>query len=315
MSTKIPEVIAVVTTPYHAEDPEPLKAQKGLELKLLTPSPPTSDFYGWWLCATSEGKKAYVSETFMTMADGVGTLTRDYDATELTIAEGERVKVLEEHNGWYWVQWGERLGWVPLKNVKLLDELPCWQTGRLTIRALGKASAQAVLDYHLRNREHLRATNPSLPRDFYTLQYHRQNGQKSVVEYAGDSAYRFIFSLTDEPNQVIGTVNYSQVFRGSFQACYLGYGIDHHHQGLGLATEALVATNSHMFKDQNLHRIMANYLPENAASARVLEKLGFCIEGTAKNYLWIAGQWRDHVLTSLTNDSWRIQSTSLESID
>jgi ribosomal-protein-alanine N-acetyltransferase len=46
---------------------------------------------------------------------------------------------------------------------------------------------------------------------------------------------------------------------------------------------------------------MANYRPENERSARVLERLGFEREGLAREYLFIDGAWRDHVLTSLLN--------------
>ena len=49
---------------------------------------------------------------------------------------------------------------------------------------------------------------------------------------------------------------------------------------------------------------MANYMPDNLRSAALLKRLGFEVEGLAKNYLYINGQWRDHVLTSLTNADW-----------
>ena len=64
--------------------------------------------------------------------------------------------------------------------------------------------------------------------------------------------------------------------------------------------EALSASVAHMFDHEKLHRIMANYIPENARSGRLLERLGFEIEGQAKNYLHIAGVWRDHILTAKT---------------
>ncbi|MCJ8298752.1 MAG: 30S ribosomal protein S5 alanine N-acetyltransferase, partial [Pseudomonadales bacterium] len=50
-----------------------------------------------------------------------------------------------------------------------------------------------------------------------------------------------------------------------------------------------------------LHRIMANYIPENVRSAKVLEKVGFKKEGYSPSYLKIAGKWQDHVLTALIN--------------
>jgi ribosomal-protein-alanine N-acetyltransferase len=46
---------------------------------------------------------------------------------------------------------------------------------------------------------------------------------------------------------------------------------------------------------------MANYMPGNERSARLLERLGFEREGYAKAYLNIAGRWQDHVLTALVN--------------
>ena len=46
--------------------------------------------------------------------------------------------------------------------------------------------------------------------------------------------------------------------------------------------------------------MQANYIPENHRSARLLQRLGFRVEGLARNYLFINGAWRDHVLAALT---------------
>lgn len=70
-------------------------------------------------------------------------------------------------------------------------------------------------------------------------------------------------------------------------------------------SEAVKKATEYMFEEQNIHRIMANYIPSNQRSAKLLQSLGFTIEGLAKNYLLINGQWEDHVLTSLTNQQWR----------
>ena len=45
---------------------------------------------------------------------------------------------------------------------------------------------------------------------------------------------------------------------------------------------------------------MANYMPINFRSAKLLHRLGFTVEGYAKNYLLINNRWEDHVLTALS---------------
>lgn len=184
--------------------------------------------------------------------------------------------------------------------------LPEIKTDRLLIRSRGAADAAALLHYQVRNKEHLASTQPDLAKDYYTVEYWRKAVAKAADDFADDRAYCFTVSPAEEPTLIIGVANYSQVFRGSFQACYLGYALDHDYTGRGIMTEALTATNAYMFEVQNIHRIMANYLPDNIASARVLAKLNFVIEGRAQDYLRINGAWREHVLTSLTNEKWRV---------
>jgi ribosomal-protein-alanine N-acetyltransferase len=71
-------------------------------------------------------------------------------------------------------------------------------------------------------------------------------------------------------------------------------------------TRAVAVVVEHAFEALGLHRVMANYLPENTRSARLLQRLGFETEGVARRYLLIAGEWRDHVLTARVNDAWAL---------
>ena len=68
--------------------------------------------------------------------------------------------------------------------------------------------------------------------------------------------------------------------------------------------EALQKLIPFILEDIGLHRIMANYMPANLRSANLLKRLGFVIEGFAKNYLKINGKWEDHVLTALSKEDW-----------
>ena len=66
-----------------------------------------------------------------------------------------------------------------------------------------------------------------------------------------------------------------------------------------MPTTVALATD-HCFRTVGLHRVEVNIRPENAASVRVVEKLGFREEGTRVSFLHIAGDWRDHRSFALT---------------
>ena len=99
---------------------------------------------------------------------------------------------------------------------------------------------------------------------------------------------------------MVGHASLSEVVRGPFQACFLGYSIDGDAEGKGLMREGLESIIAWGFSDFDLHRIMANYIPHNQRSGRLLRRLGFVVEGYARDYLKIDGEWQDHILTSLT---------------
>lgn len=117
-------------------------------------------------------------------------------------------------------------------------------------------------------------------------------------------AARFLVFEKNHPKTLIALCNFTQIFYGFFKACYLGYKIGKEHEGKGLMFEALERAISYTFQDLGLHRIMANYMPSNLRSKKLLERLGFENEGYAKNYLLINGKWEDHVLTALTCEKW-----------
>lgn len=64
-------------------------------------------------------------------------------------------------------------------------------------------------------------------------------------------------------------------------------------------TCALALVLDHCYGPVGLHRVEANVRPENAASLRVLAKLGFRAEGLHRRYLFIDEAWRDHLAFAL----------------
>ena len=100
--------------------------------------------------------------------------------------------------------------------------------------------------------------------------------------------------------QFAGQVTVGAIARGSANSAYLGYWIARPFAGRGIMPTALAMVIDHCFGDAGLHRVEANIRPENAASRRVVEKLGFRLEGTRARYIHIAGAWCDHLSYALT---------------
>jgi [ribosomal protein S5]-alanine N-acetyltransferase len=84
----------------------------------------------------------------------------------------------------------------------------------------------------------------------------------------------------------------------------LWYLLDPGAWGRGLVTEAARALVEYGFRQLALHRIWASCLPENPASGRVLEKLGFRREGLLRQNLRIHGEWRDSHLYAVLASEW-----------
>jgi ribosomal-protein-alanine N-acetyltransferase len=187
---------------------------------------------------------------------------------------------------------------------------PLLKTDRLVLRLPEPADVPAIVRYYSRNAEHFAPTDPPRPTAFLTPTFWYDQVRQARREQEAEMTLRLVL-FRRMPGQdrgeteVVGTANFTQIVRGPLQACYLGYGLDRQAEGQGLMTEGLQAAIAHVFGTLGLHRIMANHLPDNARSAAVLQRLGFTVEGVAREYLFIRGAWRDHVLTSRVNPDWR----------
>jgi len=174
------------------------------------------------------------------------------------------------------------------------------ETQRLTVRTARVDEADEVLRFFVRNEAHLAPWEPSRPAGFYTVEYWRERLLSLRDEQLVGSSYRFHLFLRDRPTRVIGSIGLSNVVRGAFQCAHLGFALDAGEVGKGLMLEAVHAVVGFAFRDAGLHRVEANHQPQNLRSAAVLRRAGFEIQGYARDYLFIDGAWRDHVLTART---------------
>lgn len=179
------------------------------------------------------------------------------------------------------------------------DDLPALDTARLRITHVRRADAQPLAEFFARNDAHFRPWDPPRPAGVFTAGHWREQSDRAVELYRGGRLVRWVMRLRDAPERIVGRVNFTEVVRGPFQSCLLGYQIDAACEGRGLMSEALRATIDHAFEVLHLHRIEANHRPDNDRSARLLARLGFERIGLAPKYLFIDGAWRDHAINQL----------------
>ena len=93
----------------------------------------------------------------------------------------------------------------------------------------------------------------------------------------------------------VGQLTVGGIAYGSLRSAYIGYWIDKDVAGKGIMPTAVAMALDYCFDQLRLHRVEIHIRPENAASRRVVEKLGIPEEGLRRSYLHIAGDWRDHI--------------------
>lgn len=172
--------------------------------------------------------------------------------------------------------------------------------GPVGLRPLRTRDAAAWRDVRLRNTEWLRPwepTNPETP--FFYTGLGPYVSMARVMRREARHGLALPWVITYE-GRLVGQLTVGGIVWGSARAGQVGYWIDHAVAGRGVMPTALALAVDHCFFVVGLHRIEANVRPENAASRRVVDKLGFRQEGTRRRYLHIDGAWRDHLCYALT---------------
>lgn len=178
------------------------------------------------------------------------------------------------------------------------SRFPRIKTARGVLRILEESQAELLKRYVTEEKQFLAPWEPIRSEVYYSTALCKLRIREMRRDFLQDQGVAFSFLSQDE-DRMLGYANYSSIVRGVFQSCHLGYSLRESEQGQGLMHELLSAGNDYLRDTCRIDRIQANYMPRNARSAAVLEKLNFVKEGYAKHYLKINGQWEDHVLTAL----------------
>lgn len=168
--------------------------------------------------------------------------------------------------------------------------------GSLVLRPLRRRDREAWLEVRARNREWLAAWEATPPRDAPAIGFPTMVRNLRSQARAGQ-LMPFVLSYED---RLVGQLTVGGITWGSLCSAHIGYWIDSRVAGRGLMPTAVALATDHCLRGVGLHRIEVNIRPENVASLRVVEKLGFRDEGIRRSFLHIAGAWRDHRTFALT---------------
>ncbi|HEX8271775.1 MAG TPA: GNAT family N-acetyltransferase [Longimicrobiaceae bacterium] len=178
-------------------------------------------------------------------------------------------------------------------------------TPRLLLRPAGPGDVPALARFVADNREHLAPFFPGAGPAVLDAAFWEARVEENRREAERGEAVRLLVLARDAPGAVLGMVDLTAIVRGLTHSCSLGYGVAAEAQGRGIAAEAVGAAVEHAFGPLGLHRVAATYAAHNHRSGALLKRLGFTVEGYARDYLYVDGRWEDHVLAARLNPAWR----------
>jgi ribosomal-protein-alanine N-acetyltransferase len=169
----------------------------------------------------------------------------------------------------------------------------------VTTRLVSVADAPAMAELLRVNRDFLAPWEPVHPDGYFTAEGQRLYLEDVLRTYQAGATLPHVIV---DAGRIVGRVTLTNITRGPFLSCNLGYWVAKEANGRGVATAAVARIARLAFAELGLHRIEAGTLVHNTGSQRVLERNGFERYGMAPCYLRIAGEWRDHVLFQLLSD-------------
>lgn len=171
--------------------------------------------------------------------------------------------------------------------------------GPISLRPIRRRDAAAWRDVRTRNADWLRPWEATVPDpDEDAPPTFAAMVRRLKVEARERRCLPFVVTYED---RLVGQLTVGGIAWGSLRGAHIGYWVDSAVAGRGIMPTAVAMATDHCFRELRLHRIEINIRPENTASRRVVEKLGFRYEGLRPRYLHIDGAWRDHLSYALTS--------------
>ena len=173
-----------------------------------------------------------------------------------------------------------------------------YETNRLSLEILDAGHCREVLHFYKKNRSLFEVYEGTKPENFYTPGYQREILRIEYQMALKGHSVRF-FVLQKGTDRIIGTASLQNIQPAPYKSAIIGYRFDgdFHHQGY--AFEAVSRILQMGFEELDLKRVAAYVQRSNLPSLKLLSRLGFTYEGTARSFANIQGVWTDHDQFSL----------------
>jgi RimJ/RimL family protein N-acetyltransferase len=170
---------------------------------------------------------------------------------------------------------------------------------RLVIRPISKMDAKYIFGYRSdKSTNQFQGWIPVKIEDVYA--FIKKTSANFNVE---DTWFQFVI-INKESNKIIGDIGI-HFLNGDNNQVEIGCTLGKSYQGKGYAFEALTRIIDFLFKDYNKHRITASIDPENIASIKLFEKLGFRKEAHFKESILIGEKWVDDLVYAMLQNEWK----------
>lgn len=172
------------------------------------------------------------------------------------------------------------------------------RTQRLFLREFRASDFEAVCDYEMQPQTH-----------YYEREVPGEDAIREMLQNIQSWARenprtRYRFAVTIRPgDRVIGLIALSYQ-SSDIREWEIGWTIHYQHWGQGYASEAAEAVLDFAFKEAGAHRVVAFCNVLNAASIRVMEKIGMRQDGRLRETRWWNGGWSDEFVYAILERDW-----------
>ena len=192
---------------------------------------------------------------------------------------------------------GDRTGASAVRPFELREPI---ETSRLRLRPFVAGDVDALFSYQSRDDVTRYLLWGSRSRDEVQ---HALELKISATTIRSEGDFLAVAAESIQTGEIVGDAVLGLVSAESLHG-EIGYIVHPDHHGQGYATEVARPLLRIAFDDLGLHRVTGSLDARNAASARVLEKLGMRREAHLVENKWVKGEWQSELVYAILDREW-----------